>query len=442
MVGLYKKDEYGSDDYLMATNAGDSGGYAKWSTPNTSTVPNDPANQINRAKGEPQKAAPGITFHKNIETINDGTTDVVVDRLNRENPQAGTLGVEKQHYPPCINPTCKSFGKSHPNCLCYSGPGGSSLEQGHFAQGGQVCNGPHHESCEYFADGGQIIENQKFQNQPQDSLDHVGAQHGLLHLLTKTGHNGRSENQHKHLEEYIDNSRRGHKAVDSHISKLIGPEKMDLDEDKDGIEALKNHLNDLQLNPEKALNVGGQLGSILPMHAAALGAKTANAMNYFQSLKPTSSQNSPLDPVIPPLKSVESNYDRQLSIAQNPLSILKHIKNNTVQAKDLTTLHTLYPALAQSMINKAGEALIDAKQKNVAIPYRQKQGLSSLMGQPLDSCMSVPVMQAIIKANTPTQAPQSQGKPKKASGNELKQIDKTNEMIATPDQARQLDRKS
>lgn len=429
----------------------DENGYPKWGKKNTSTVPNDPANEINRAKGEPNKAAPSVKISGGTTTVGDGTsstqysaeTDPVLKHLSKAVPSIGNLSQpEKQHYPPCINPTCKSYGKSHPNCLCYAGPGGSSLEQGHFASGGQVCSGPHQKSCMHFANGGEAEANSLHLNNPQNALDNVGVQHGLLHLLSKVGHNGRSENNHKHLEDYVDSSKKGHKSLDSHISKLIGHEKLDLNPNKEDTESLKNHLNDLQQNPEKAFDVGGNMGEVLPGHAAALGAKTANAVNYFNSLKPAQSQNSPLDSVIPENKSAKNAYERQLKIAQNPMLILHHAKHGTLQPQDLKTLHTIYPSLGQSMTNKAGEALIEAKQKGVSIPRNQKHGLSTLLGQSLDSTQTPIAMQAIIRANAPTQAPQGQKQPKKASGTELKQIDKTNEMFATPSQSRLMDKKS
>ena len=52
------------------------------------------------------------------------------------------------HGMPCLNPSCKSHGKPHPNCKCYS----------HNAEGGEISfcskNRPHDRSCEYFAEGG------------------------------------------------------------------------------------------------------------------------------------------------------------------------------------------------------------------------------------------------------------------------------------------------
>jgi len=257
-----------------------------------------------------------------------------------------------------------------------------------------------------------------------------------LHLLTKTGHNGKSDNPHKYLENYIENSRRGHKTVDKHISKLIGKEKLDMESDPDP-SALRSHLDDLNVNPDKALDIGGQLGSTLPMHAAALGSKAANAINYFNSIKPSHSQISPLDKVTPPTKGSDHAYNRQLSIAENPNLVLHHIKQGTIKPEDIKTLHAIYPSLGQSMATKAGEALIKSQENKEFIPYRQKQGLSDLMGQPLDSLQTPMMMQSIMRANTPDQS-----QPQKPNKSAIDQVDKTSENLATPDQQRLMDKKS
>jgi hypothetical protein len=101
----------------------------------------------------------------------DGGTDVVLAALNKTAPPFGPLGDEPtQKYPPCINPSCKSFGHSHPNCRCYGGLSEhtGAGEAGYFAKGGEVekeyyCdnNRPHFKGCEYFADGGDVSDSQK-----------------------------------------------------------------------------------------------------------------------------------------------------------------------------------------------------------------------------------------------------------------------------------------
>jgi len=57
---------------------------------------------------------------------------------------------------PCLNPSCKSHGKPHPNCRCYSGS-----ESGYFSDGGEVgfCSAEreHNQDCEYYAGGGDVL---------------------------------------------------------------------------------------------------------------------------------------------------------------------------------------------------------------------------------------------------------------------------------------------
>jgi hypothetical protein len=67
---------------------------------------------------------------------------------------------EKPMYPPCINPSCRSFGHSHPNCRCY---GGNEYAYERHAEGGEVgkqyfCdkNRPHFKGCELYKDGGGV----------------------------------------------------------------------------------------------------------------------------------------------------------------------------------------------------------------------------------------------------------------------------------------------
>lgn len=63
-------------------------------------------------------------------------------------------------YAPCKNPNCKSFGSPHQNCKCY----------GEMAEGGDVpfCSGMHKQECEYFADGGDIPQNEVVPDQSQE----------------------------------------------------------------------------------------------------------------------------------------------------------------------------------------------------------------------------------------------------------------------------------
>lgn len=391
---------------------------------------------------QPSKAAPSVEYSESklgkMKTVTDGDTTV---QSNWSNNQRENYVAQTGEWPPCINTSCKSYGRPHPNCLCYPG---HPEEEGSYAKGGQVCSGMHQDKCEHFADGGQVAENNIIQGDPTSALDHIAVHHGLLGLLSKTGHS-KSPEPHKHLEDFVNHAKKGMKAVKSHTENLLGPTKShSMDIDKSSIQGLKDHLLSIQENPQQLLDVGGSLGSILPHHGVQLAAKAGTAVDYLNGMKPKQSQPNPLDTLEPADKIAMGHYDRQLTIAQHPMMILDHLKDGTLRADDITTLHTLYPALSKSLSEKAFEQVVQAKQKGIEIPYKQKQGLSLLLGQPMDSTMTPQSMQAIIASQGPQQMQQkSQPAPKskKASGVEIKQMNKVNGMDFTPLQSRQADKR-
>lgn len=403
-----------------------------------------------------------------------------------------------EHSLPCLNPGCKSNGKPHPNCRCYSGGEGpkiSASQEEHyfgFAKGGQVCaqNMKHHPDCIYYSEGGEVHEH------------HSAVQHGLLGLLKDVGH-GKLADPNKHIKdldkikghlsegdpgkaarifndhalagasskknsnqilgqlsgaivsnqsnpdglksasEYLSNIKRGHDKVDEHMNSMLGAKSnMNIKPDSASSMALGNHLQDLQAEPSKLLDIGGSLGHYLPDQATRLGALATTAIQYFDTIKPKPIQNAPLDTVPRVDKMAQGKYDRQLEIAQQPSLALQHVKNGTLQPNDIVTLKTLYPGLYESMVQKAGQALIKAKNDNVEIPYKQKRSLSLLLGQPLDSTMTTSAMQAIIKSQGPQQINnQAKAQKKPPSDTEFAQINKVDKMSLTPLEARQVNRK-
>lgn len=65
---------------------------------------------------------------------------------------------------PCINPSCRSYGKVHPNCKCYGMAKGGEVD--HFcAHGGRM----HRKDCEYFQDGGDVRPSETPSPQPTPS---------------------------------------------------------------------------------------------------------------------------------------------------------------------------------------------------------------------------------------------------------------------------------
>jgi hypothetical protein len=144
----------------MPTNLA-KGGYAKFSQkfdPNMGAKASKPSKSSNTM---PDMNA-GQSTKAYTEPDEQGGNDIVLKSLNRQAPPYGAMGSEQQHYPPCVNPSCKSFGKPHPNCRCYGGnPEGAESHK--FAKGGEVkkeyyCDATraHRKNCEYYADGGDV----------------------------------------------------------------------------------------------------------------------------------------------------------------------------------------------------------------------------------------------------------------------------------------------
>ncbi len=328
---------------------------------------------------------------------------------------------------PCSNPACASYGHIHPNCKC-SPPG-------NYAEGGSVCtsNLAHDSSCEHFAEGDLVQSNHEFASNPDLAIDHSVAKHGLLHTLERSGYT-KSEAPGRAHQEFLDAHRQGRKHIHAHTKALVEPKSEDYKPDENRAEALQSKLDELRANPDKALNIGGDLADHTPMHHALLAAKAANAMTYLQSIKPKPSQGGPLDTLMPPSKLDVKAYQRQVAIAEDPKLVFKYIKDGSVVPEDLATLQNLYPKLKSSMADRAFEQLAEAQASGRKLTHRQKRKLGVLTGQPVLLQQSPAAIAAIMHANAPAQMPQApqKGGPKKATATELRQIDKVTKLYQTP----------
>lgn len=167
-------------------------------------------------------------------------------------------------------------------------------------------------------------------------------------------------------------------------------------------EKLEKQLSSLQKDQSPLFNVGGKTAHYMPEHGMAMSQTAVNAMNYLHQSKPGTAQPNPLDQKIEPSKSQEAAYARKLDIAEQPLMVLKHIKEGTLQPEDVVALKTMYPALYQKLNNRMTESVINLQAKGEQIPYSMRMSLSLFMGSPLDSTMTP---QAIQMAQPPKMPP-------------------------------------
>lgn len=208
--------------------------------------------------------------------------------------------------------------------------------------------------------------------------------------------------------------------------------------DEKDLEKLDQRLKDVAVNPSPMFQVAGDLGHYMPDHAAALSGAAMSAAIYLNQKRPSNPRQSPLDSEIPLSKAQKSAYLRTLSIAQQPLLVLSHIKRGTLLPQDVETVRNLYPGLYGKMTQKLMNAMADHLAKGESVPYSTRQSLSLFLGQPLDSTMtptSIQNIQTVFMKNgsAPQPAQGAPSAPKKSTS----KLGKISQNLQTPDQARE-----
>lgn len=203
---------------------------------------------------------------------------------------------------------------------------------------------------------------------------------------------------------------------------------------------LDKSLKSLQADSTPLLNVGGSTGHYLPQHAQAIGATAANAVNYLNGLRPATEPQNPLDSKLPPNPVKQAQYNRALDIAQEPLLVMKSIKDGTLQPQDLVHLKNLYPDLYTKLQSQLGQDMVTHLSKGETIPYKTRMGMSMFLGQPLDSTMTPSAIQA-TQSITPANQNQSQGDQMMSPKKNTAKLGKSVNLEMTPLQAREQEKR-
>ncbi len=200
-------------------------------------------------------------------------------------------------------------------------------------------------------------------------------------------------------------------------------------------EKLKEHLDELQQNPEQMLQIGGQLGHYMPDHATNLGMIAQRNVQYLQSLKPNTQPPLPLDKELVPSSTQDAAYNRALDIANNPMLVLSAAQKGMLTTADLTHLSVMYPQLLKRMQGQISQALTNKKHNLEAVPYKTRLSLSAIMAQPLDSTMTPQSIQSSMRVAP--MAPMAPSQPKAGARHSMASLSKLSATYSTPQQARQ-----
>lgn len=320
---------------------------------------------------------------------------------------------------PCQNPNCHSFGKVHPNCKCYPQA---------MAEGGEVeqCSGvrEHERDCPHHPD-------------PNHAVSAYLASQGAAGLL-KEVRNG-------DLEKYHSEIAKGHKRIEQHAQALFkGGEVKKQDNTKahkkvDDWMKEGSSYEDIQqaLADPQAVTENTAMPEIHPEQDSILSSAKGRVSDYLNSLKPQ--MNAPrLAFDSAPDQSMQSKeYNKAKHIAVDPMSVMHHISNGTLEPSQMRHLSSMYPELTDALQKKITEKITDSQLNGHKPPSKIRHGLSTLMGVPLSSQMTPQVMQAIqasFQVQQPQQQPQPQGQAKKSKGSKSA-LSKTDQSFLTSNQA-------
>jgi hypothetical protein len=198
---------------------------------------------------------------------------------------------------------------------------------------------------------------------------------------------------------------KGSKAVISGVGKVLPERLMVSERDR---EQLDKQVKKVAANPQALLERTDKLGHYMPEASQGMTVAAGRVANYLESIRPKPVKPGPFDREIEPSKADMSAYNRALTIAVQPLSVLEHVKDGTILPSDVKHLQAMYPEVYSRL---SRQLLADASEhiaKGETMPYVRRQALSMFLGQPLDSTLSPTAIQA-AQATFAAQQQQGQG---------------------------------
>lgn len=358
---------------------------------------------------------------------------------------------------PCQNPSCKSHGKPHPNCRCYTNVASSEHGKG-MAKGGEVehycaANRAHHRLCEYYAEGGSVglFDVPQHVDPALSVASYLG--HSGLHGLLDIGAKDDDQSIHK----YNQSIKKGHKKLSSKVDRLFknGPsEAIDTTKAKKTVEDWleKGGINhDIQQevykqNAPQQLALGGkvdkpegiahdrQLANAYPEQNMILQSAKGRLSNYLSSLKPQKNAPRLAFDDEPDHRDQDKSYKRALDIAVDPLSILDKIRSGKIESEHIKHFKSMYPEIDQVLHGKIAEGISKAQLAQEKPDFHVRQGLSMLLGTPMSGELSHQNMiaaQAVFQPKQPSQGQDQSTKPKTKTSS----IEKASQSYLLPSQA-------
>lgn len=184
------------------------------------------------------------------------------------------------------------------------------------------------------------------------------------------------------------------------------------------------------------------IATAFPEQSMVIGNAKSRIYNYLNSARPQPAVGMlPYDKHVIDKTSLKS-YHRALDIANKPLSILNHIKDGTLLPEHVKHLAQMYPEVYKQLSKKMQMKMAENQMHEEMPNYRIRQGISLLMGAPVESSFTpsnIMAAQSIFQPKLPPghqESQPAQGKTKKGTTT----LGKSNKSYQTADQSAESDR--
>ena len=178
------------------------------------------------------------------------------------------------------------------------------------------------------------------------------------------------------------------------------------------------------------------LSQVYPEQDIMLNSAKARIYNYLKSQKPQDNMGpQPFDTKIKDVAGAKS-YDKLLDLANNPLSVLPHIKDGTLTPRTLEHFKAMYPEIHNQLSKRITEHITEHQLKMEKPSYKIRQGLSMFMGVPMDSSQtpqSIMAAQGVFQSQPQESPPEKPVTKPKRNTSKLGNIAKN---YMTPNQSR------
>jgi hypothetical protein len=136
----------------------------------------------------------------------------------------------------------------------------------------------------------------------------------------------------------------------------------------------------------------------------------SNGVQYLNSKLPRPTTELPMASKWEATPSQKASFNRSFAAVNNPVGVLKQVKNGTVSNEEIQALQAVHPALYKEMQQKVIENMTPAKART--LNYSTKIAVSKFLGSPMDESLMPQVVQSNQAALQ--NAPQAQAQAQQA----------------------------